>query len=404
MAVFRTHVAYLIFGALVVFGACIPAYTQSASSIPNDEKALTAATQALCKAQVAMVGETATHGDGHTLAFKVALVERLVDQCGFDAVFFEANQEQFIHLNQRLRSGDAVTSDDLLTAVGGVWKFYREFQPLAPFLMRRALAGNVVLGGIDDQLGQMGQDYANIDMVTELSNLLPEPNRQVCGAALHKRIYSAYTEMTPYAEADRTQINTCLEAMQAASRADVTSTAVIMQEREEMIAATQRWVARDFQPQGEGTANRDRSLFQTFAWLEDRLPKKAKIILWAATVHIAKRGSPTWGDHAGTNLGSLIHCKYGSKAASLGFSAAAGLEGRSKGSLRMLPIPPLNSVEAQSLYGTNADAVFVGSKKLAAWGARPGAFFSHKYQTLDWSTFLDGVVVFQTENPVTDMR
>jgi erythromycin esterase-like protein len=307
-------------------------------------------------------------------------------------------------MNQRLRSGDAVTSEDLLTAVGGIWKFYHEFQPLAPFLMRRALAGKVILGGIDDQLGQLGQDYANIDMVTELTNLLPEPNRQICGAALHRRIYSAYTETTPYAEADRSRIDICLKAIQNGSRADVTSTAVAKQEREEMIAATQRWVARDFQPEGEGTANRDRSMFQTFAWLEDRLPQTAKIILWAATVHIAKRGSPTWGDNAGTNLGSLIHSKYGGHAASLGFSAAAGSYGRSKGSLRTLPTPPLNSVEAQSLHGTNADAVFVGSKKLAALGAMPGAFFSHTYQTLDWSTFLDDVVVFQTEHPLTDMR
>ncbi len=395
------RLAHLFFGVLVVLIACRPAYTQTVPSSPEDGTALDAATHALCKTQVAMVGEIATHGDGHTLAFKVALVQRLVDECGFDTVLFEANQEEFIHLNRRLRSGDAVTSNDLLTAVGGIWEFYREFQPLAPFLLTRAQAGRVVLGGLDDQLGQLGQDYANIGMVTELTNLLPEPNRQACDAALHKRIYSAYPE---YSEADRYQVDQCLAAMQAASRADSATTALIKQEQEEMISATRRWVSRDFESEGESMANRDRSMFDTFEWLQSRLPKRHKVVVWAATVHIAKQGSPIWGDHAGTTFGSMIYRKYGSHARSLGFSAASGSFGRSKGNVRTLPVPPLDSVEAQALQGTAASAVYVGSKQLAAMGMRPGAFFIHSYQTLAWSTFLDGVVVFQTERSPTDLR
>ena len=398
------RVARLFFGVLVVPIASVPAYTQTVRSAPEDRKALAAATQAVCKTRVAMLGEIATHGDGHTLAFKVALVRRLVDQCGFDTVLFEANQEEFIHLNRRLRSGDAVTSNDLLTAVGGIWKFYREFEPLAPFLLTRAKAGKVVLGGLDDQLGQVGQDYANTGMVTELTNLLSEPNRQACDAALHKRIYSAYPESAPYSEVDRSQIDQCLAAIQAASRADSATTAPTRQEQEEMISATRRWISRDFQPEGESMANRDRSMFETFEWQQSRLRKRHKVVVWAATVHIAKQGSPIWGDHAGTNFGSLIHRKYGSHARSLGFSAAAGSFGRSKGNVRTLPVPPSDSVEAQALQGTAASAVYVGSKQLAAMGVRPGAFFVHSYETLAWSTFLDGVVVFQTERPPTDSR
>jgi erythromycin esterase-like protein len=112
---------------------CLPACAQSVSSTSEDEEALSAATQGLCRTQVAMLGESATHGDGHTLAFKVALVERLVDQCGFDRVFFEANHDEFIHINKRLRSGQAVTSEDLLSAVGGLWKFIVSFSHSRPF-------------------------------------------------------------------------------------------------------------------------------------------------------------------------------------------------------------------------------------------------------------------------------
>lgn len=399
----RKHLPHLLFGAIVFLAGCLHACTQTLSISFEDGKALDAATQGLCNAKVAMLGEIATHGDGHTLAFKVALVERLIDRCGFDTVFFEANQDEFIHMNQRLRSGDAVTSDDLLTAVGGLWKFYGEFQPLAPFLITRAQSGQVFLGGLDDQLGQLGQNYANLEMATELTNLLPPPKRQSCVVALHKKIYSQYSETSPYSKTDRSQIDDCLEAMQAASSA-ASSIALVKQEQQEMISATQRWVSRDFGSDGESIANRDRSMFKTFEWLQSRLPKKHKTIVWAATVHIAKQGDPTWGDRAGTNLGSLIHRKYGNHARSLGFSALGGSFRQGKGNFPAMPAAPEDSVEAQALAGITAGAIYVGSKQLAAVGKRPGAFFRHSYQTLSWSDFLDGVVVFRAERPPADVR
>ncbi len=373
MPVFWKHLYRSLFGALILLSICASAYPQMGISAPDDGKALEVATQVLCKTQVAMVGEIATHGDGHTLAFKVALVERLVDQCGFDAVFFEANQEEFLNMNLRLRSGNAVNADELLTAVGGIWKFYREFQPLAPFLLTRAQAGRVYLGGLDDQLAQLGQDYANLGMITELTGLLAEPERQDCNTALHKRIFYEYPENAPYAETDRAEITLCLEAMQAASGSSKTATDLVIRDQEEMISATRRWISRDFSNEGESMANRDRSMFQTFEWLQSRLPKKHKVIIWAATVHIAKLGDPAWGDHAGTNLGSFIHKRYGNRARSLGFSAVAGSFRQRKGKFPALPVPPADSVEVEALQGTKASAVYVRSKQLKAMGVRPGA-------------------------------
>lgn len=404
MPVHLKQVHCLLLGAVVLLTAWLPAYTQGSAKTAEDEKALDAATRDLCNIPVVMVGEIATHGDGHTAAFKTLLVERLVDQCGFNAVLFEANQEEFIHFNQRLRSGDAVNSDDLLTAVGGLWKFYRELQPLASFLLTRAQCGRVFLGGLDDQLAQLGQDYANSQMVTELTSLLPQPESQRCSAALHQRIYSAYPESAPYSETNRSQLDACLGVIQAASIADIAATSLVKQDRQEMISATRRWLGRDFSSDGESMASRDRSMFQTFEWLQSRLPAKHKIIVWAATVHIAKQGDPTWGDRSGANLGSLIHNKYGKHARSLGFSAIGGSFRQGRGKFPAIPTPPADSVEALALQGTADSAIYVGSKQLAAMRKRPGAFFYHSYQTLAWSTFLDGVVVFRTERPPVDVR
>jgi erythromycin esterase-like protein len=372
--------------------------------VSQDEAALNAATKGLCHAQVAMIGEIATHGDGHTLAFKVRLVERLIDRCGFDSVFFEANQDEFLHLDRRLQSQQAVTPDDLLTAVGGLWKFYREFKPLAPFLLERARTGRVLLGGLDDQLAQLGQSCANDVMISEFTSLLPLPERQGCTTAFHRRIYFEYSQNAPYSKEDQSQLLACLGKVEAAARTDSTFSGLAKDERQEMISATQRWIDRDFTPTSESMANRDRSMFQTFEWWRRQHPEKHKVIVWAATVHIAKQGSPNWGDEAGTNFGSFIHRKYGSHALALGFSALEGSFRQGKGKFLALPIAPADSVEAQTLEGTTDSAVYVSLKKLAAMKTRPGAFFYHSYQTLDWSDFLDSVVVFKSEHPPTDTR
>src|SRR5579859_7564363 len=182
---------------------CCSVHAQSAPTIPGDEDALSAVTQRLCHSQIAMLGESATHGDGHTVAFKVALIERLIDQCGFNSVFFEASHYEFINLNERLRMGQAVTAADISSAIGGLWKADQEFQPLPGFLFAKAQTGQLFLGGIDDQLGQMGQDFANIQMVTDLTSLLPQQERQTCSVALHKRIYNDYTNASSYSKSDQ---------------------------------------------------------------------------------------------------------------------------------------------------------------------------------------------------------
>ena len=60
--------------------------------------------------------------------------------------------------------------------------------------------------------------------------------------------------------------------------------------------------------------------------------------------------------------------------------------------------------DAQALRGSGAAAVYIASKQLAAIGTAPGAIFRYSYQTLRWANFLDGVVVFQMEQPPTSTK
>ena len=378
--------------------------TSSAPAYAGDQNALTAVTHGLCPRSLVMLGESATHGDGHTEAFKVALVERLVDECGFDTVLFEANHYEFIPIARQLRAHKAVTVDQLSSAIGGLWKFDREFQPLVPFLLAKAQAGQIALGGVDDQLGQLGQDYANGEMVTELTGFLPQQERQSCSLALHRRIYSDYTAAAPYSPADRSQITACLSEIERVVTADMTTDPTGREERREMTFAVQRWIARDFTADAEQIVGRDRSMFRNFTWLRQQTPRRRKVILWAATVHIAKQGDPTWADHTGTNFGSFVHQEYGTQSFSLGFSALTGSYRQSRRDIHEVPVPPQTSLEAQASQGVSSDTVYLGPSRLTALGIVPGAIFRHSYQTLPWADFLDGVVVFHEEWPPVSTR
>ena len=67
------HITRPLFGAIAFLMFCLSAYTQNLSTAQEDEKTLDATTRALCKVQVAMLAEIATHGDGHTLASRLRL-------------------------------------------------------------------------------------------------------------------------------------------------------------------------------------------------------------------------------------------------------------------------------------------------------------------------------------------
>jgi len=91
----------------------------------------------LCDRQVVMLGENGFHGDGKTIAFKVALIQRLVDGCGFNGVFLEASHYDFAALDRALRSGQA-TPEMFLSAVGQKWNQSAEFTPLRTYLFDAA--------------------------------------------------------------------------------------------------------------------------------------------------------------------------------------------------------------------------------------------------------------------------
>ena len=361
----------------------------------NDDAALAAATRDLCSRKVALLGEAAGHGDGHTQAFKVRLVQELVARCGYNAVFFEASHYEFIDLQRRLDSGERISPQQVGQAVGGVWKFEREVQPLLAFLAEAANVRRVRLGGLDGQLGGFEQSYANDMMPERLTGLLTEPSRSRCRGALHRRIYGDDNSTLPDSASNKQFLLDCVSKIMTSSRdGDPFS-------RQEL-ANLDRFLRLDLTDTPTLIAGRDRAMAENFRWLAERLGTDAKIIVWTATAHAVRDASAYPPFATVKPLGAFIHDTYGDYAFALGFSARGGAYRWDRKDNRMVPPPEDSSLELTA--GLGGGTGYLDHARLQALGAVPGGVFDHVARKTEWGGVLDGVVVFEKEYPPHSTR
>jgi erythromycin esterase-like protein len=380
--------------ALVATEDTAPPQTQAEEPAP-DPTALAAALHDICPKRVALLGE-ASHGDGATVAFKVALIRQLVGQCHFNAVFFEASHYDFLEFSRRLAAGEPTSPDMIATATGGLWKFDREFVPLIPFLHAEARAGQVRLGGIDDQLGLAGAFYSNDILPDELASYLDEPRRTACRDILGKRISYQFPH---YTAIEHQLVSQCVtEISVALTRAGKPKGKRAL--HRQMLAGIARLLSRELRAGIPYISGRDRSMYLNFRWLAQRLPPNSKIIVWTATYHAAKDATSDPDIGAARNLGSYIHRAYGRRAFALGFSALGGSYrySRNERARPLSPAPP-RSLESIALADSDASVVYLGARRMHRIGMVPARPLQENYATTIWDRALDGIIVFRQQRP-----
>src|SRR5690242_17992695 len=108
----------------IASGAVTPATGSSAAIQPHGSRAAPAAATPLdrvvCNKRVVMLGEDGHHAGGGTLVVKTTLVSRLIDECGYTVVAFEANLAEFVDLSRALAVGKASPAH-VADAIGGLW-------------------------------------------------------------------------------------------------------------------------------------------------------------------------------------------------------------------------------------------------------------------------------------------
>jgi erythromycin esterase-like protein len=378
--------------------ALLAAAPTAAWAQPADP-AMDATVRDLCHRQVAMLGE-ASHGDGATFAFKAALIRRLVDECGYNAVFFEASHYDFLEFSRRRAAREPVTPAMISSSIGGMWNRFAELTPLIRFLFDRAQTGRLQLGGLDDQVGSAGAFFSNDEMPLRLTAGLSPDRREACRALLHRRFYWQYGDAVHHDAAELGRIQTCLAEMAAAVARSAPARERSMQLQ--MVASMQRALSRDFFEANDLTRGRDRSMYLNLRWLAARIGPRAKIIIWAHNAHIARDARTSSSFPEGGNLGAWVDRFYGRRAFALGFSAYGG-SWRSVFSREEAALPPAppGSLEALAMTGVAGDTVYRGPAWLARVRSVPGRPFHYHYAPADWGRVFDGLLVFRAERAPT---
>lgn len=358
------------------------------------------AVRAMCNKPIVMLGES-SHGDGKTTTIKVALTKKLIAECGFSAVYFEAGIYDFLDINNRLNASEPVTLEMVATSMGWIRSQYTEIAPLIPFLHQAASEGRVSLGGLDDQLGSRGAHYSLDQMLTDISSFLSTDKKQACYTRLKQWVWSDYPANAPYTIKDRSFLDRCLADIDSAIDSEAGTASDYNQSILAMVASFRRALARSFTDPKTYAPKRDHSMYLNFEWLKSKLPSSSKIIVWSVNSHIARKPSTAQEFQEGRNFGSYISKKYGDGAFALGFSAAGGSYRWSSTMNKPVPNAALDSVEANALAETTTSTVYVGNTFLRKIGKKPGSVFMHDVSVDDWSNVFNGIIVLQEEQPLT---
>ena len=350
----------------------------------------------LCDKQVVLLGEGVSHGEGTTEVFKSSLVKDLVTHCGFDLLLFEASFYEFARINKILKEGGSVSEEEIAAALGLQWARNAEMQNLIKFTESQLKTGMLRVGGLDDQTGGRGQDFANFEMPNVILSSIDPKFFDDCRKAIHNRIIYNYRANEPYNASQKANLLKCLSHPDVADELpDWLNWKAGMQ------ASLYRSIERDLLSKKDVFSGRGYSMYKNFEfWLESSsdLPK---VIIWSSSTHAAKSGEILAVFEEEPNLGARVKRRFGQSAYSLGFSALSGSIMKVRGGTMNLPEAPKNSIEATVFSASSEDTVFLDETDLEDIGNRLGAAAVNKFQERKWSDLFDGIVIFREQKPTS---
>ncbi|HEV3052951.1 MAG TPA: erythromycin esterase family protein [Longimicrobium sp.] len=387
--------------------------TTSSPAVPPaiddlEEQAAARVAAAVCGKRVVILGELPEHGEARGFGVKARVVERLVAQCGFSAVLFEAGSYDFFGLERAIaaaprgpgRAPAAGSADSLelalARAIGGFW-WTRELTGWRGWLLHQAMAGRVAIGGLDDQPSATAA-YARATVPGLVGAAVPPARSAECQEAVARYLNWRYTEAVPYDSTEKARLADCTRV--AADRATAVPTSGERGTPDEvMLGDLASYFARE--AGAAGAPDRDLVMAQHLAWWSARLPQDARIVVWTATTHAARaRGPDPLLPLRVPPLGARLAEPWGDGLAVIGFTALGGQRSRAGGPIQLLAALPAHSLEARALAaGTAGDVAgwaYLDQAALRSLGPVPSRLFG-EVATTDWSAAFDGVLVIRDE-------
>lgn len=377
----RTHRwAFGLLVACLVSSVWLPVRTDARVQERTPQSVVDGVVSAVCQKQIVLLGEPPTHGEARAFDAKSKIVDRLVAQCGFTAVLFEAPIYDFIGFARAAETGTA-TPEQLNNAIGRFW-WTRELAPWRRSLFEATTAQHVVVGGLDDQVSITSQ-YAKVTLPRLIAASSPESTAAECGQTVNRHLGWTYDATTPFDEREQVKLQQCARN---AANAAAANRALDASDRV-MLDSFARYADR----QRPGAAiGRDESMYRNLAWYLERLPPNSRVVIWTATVHAARQR----GSIADTPLGARVVERWGDRVGSVGFTAYGGSTSRAGQPASRIADAAADSLEATTT--SDSPWALLDSKKLRAIG-RISSRLLGKFTSDVWSDYFDVVVVVRQE-------
>jgi erythromycin esterase-like protein len=388
----------------LILASVVSAFAQSATTaqaIPTDalmrEPAIDQVIAHACKKPLVLLGEDGHHGSGKTLRIKSLLVQRLVEECGFTAVFFESQVYDFIALDHAVERKTA-TREELADAIGGLWSLAAESDSLVDYLYPAMMTRRVKLAGLDPQLGGATQYFSQTQLPGILTTYLPNNadlgvfSATQCQQELQRHTAWQYDDSHPYDDNAKQQLRDCIGQIQT----NIALLPVSNQTIEDAFMTAN--FARYLQfSTASNRAQRDRGMYDNLLWHLAKLPANSKVIVWCATVHAVKLASI---DTRPRTMGHYVGQKFGKNAFVLGFSALTGeyLAGRKAVRLSKAPTTTLEAL-AFAEHNSAGELRYLNHAQLISNPmAKARAIDLSQLQAGPWAQLIDGLLVLREEH------
>ncbi|HTM27623.1 MAG TPA: erythromycin esterase family protein [Vicinamibacterales bacterium] len=376
----RTHRAYGPLIACIASVAWLPGGTVARAQERTAQSIVDGVVSAVCQKRIVLLGELPTHGEAHAFDAKSKIADRLIAQCGFTAILFEAPIYDFIGLARAAETRTA-TPEQLDNAIGRFW-WTRELTPWRRALFEAATRQRVVVGGLDDQVS-ITSHYAEAALPRLIAAASSESAATECRQTVSRNVGWTYDAKNPFDEREQLRLQQCARnaADAAAANRSLDAADRVMLESFARYADRQRLGV---------TSGRDESMYRNLVWYLERLPADSPIVIWTATVHAARQR----GSLSEVPLGARVVERWGDRVGTVGFTAYAGYTSRAG-----RPASPISDAPPESLEATATSEsawALLDSGKLRAIG-RVSSRLLGKFVSETWSDYFDVVVVIRQE-------
>jgi erythromycin esterase-like protein len=393
--------------------------------------------QALAGVRVVMLGEQ-THQDGATFEAKIHLVRYLHDSLGYNTLAFESDMYALDKARREMAAGRPVRPLLLRAVYEGIWSGTADFDSLAAYLDTHR---RLQLAGFDCQLSG---EYTQEQLLPELRRFVTQDTRRRWTAA---DFYPGQELLAELSKGGDTPLRHPADTLRLARwlaqcRASVAYVAARQPAQAGRARFWQQWLRssgaywrgemRAARGHREPVQNlRDRLMADNLLYLS-RQPEHLKIIVWAASYHLANHHSRIDLDDSLTAryirrevaadsedvrkitahslmdgavpMGELVKRQLGPASYALGFVAGSGTYGRLEEpkSLRPVPAPAVGSLE-QAFGQLGCSAGFVDLRQAPAGATFYASPLGYLPLRAPWAEVFDGLYYTQVMRPTSSM-